>query len=346
MATTLEDPPAPIVRAPLPFSSRINAGIRLWLMKILVKFVVNVVFLVKQSPLSKCPTYIKTYSVRPNIKNRVFIPSSYQTGGKPLPLYIDIHGGGFALCDPRVDDEYCSYMAQHHGICMVSIGYRRAPRYPFPTAALDCAAIAQAVLDDPDLPCDKSRVVIGGFSAGGNLSLAASQFDGLRGRLKAVVAYYPVVDFSRSGKRKLQNRPATPGVKDPLEKAGAWMEWGYIPQETKRMDPILSPIFAKGEDLPPNICLLGCEYDMLREEAEDMAEQLAKSEPGEKKILKVGEGWETENGNIRWEKILGKYHGFNQAPVYFDKPAEAARVQRVAEMQDAVAEWLYRQVYA
>ncbi|MCJ1283816.1 hypothetical protein MMC26_003147 [Xylographa opegraphella] len=345
MATTLEEPPAPITLAPLPFSSRLNSAIRLWLMKIMVKIFVTISLLVKPPPPSERPTYIKTYAVRPNIKNRVFIPHSYQTGGKPLPLYIDIHGGGFALFEPRIDDEYCSYMARHHGICVVSIGYRHAPRYRFPTQPMDCAALAQAVLDDPDLPCDKSRVVIGGFSAGGNLSLAVSQMDGLRGRVKAVVAYYPVVDFSRSGPRKLKNRPATPGVKDPLEKSGAWMEWGYIAPGTKRMDPTLSPIFAKREDLPPNICLMGCEYDMLREEAEDMAEQLAKEEPGEKKTLKIGEGWETENGKIRWEKISGQYHGFDQVPVNFDKPAEAARVQRANELYDAVAEWLYRTVY-
>ena len=342
----MEEPPALAVLAPLPFSSRVNAAIRLWILKIMIKVVVNAVFFFKRSPPSKCPTYIKTYPVRPSIENRIFIPSSYKAGSKPLPLYIDIHGGGFALCDPRVDDAYCSYMAQHHGICVISIGYRRAPRYPFPTGAEDCAAIAQAVLDDPDLPCDKSRAVMGGFSAGGNLSFAASQFDGLRGRLKAVVAYYPVVDFSRTGQRKLRDRPDTPGVSDPLLKSGNWFSWGYIPEGTNRMDPILSPIFAKKEDLPPNLCILGCEYDMLREEAEDMAVQLAEKEPGEKRILKTGEGWETESGSIRWEKILGQYHGFNQTPAYFDKQAEAARLQRSDEMHDAVAEWLFRMVYA
>lgn len=342
-SASLEEAPAAIVLAPLPFSSRINAGIRLWAFKIIVKLIINVVFFLKRSPPDKLPTYIKVYPVRTQQKNRVFIPSSYKAGGKLLPLYIDIHGGGFALCDPRTDDDYCSYMAQKHGICVVSIGYRRAPRFPFPTPDQDIAALTQAVLDDPELPCDKSRVAIGGFSAGGKLSFTACQINGLGQRLAAVVAYYPVIDFTRSGERKLKHRPVTPKP-DSLLKSGNWFEWGYIPQGLNRMDPLLSPIFAKREDLPPNICMIGCEYDLLREEAEDMANMIAEKEVGEKTSLKVGEGW--EKGNVRWEKILGEEHGFNQKMKFFDQAAEKARIQRSHEMYDDVAKWLFRKVYA
>ncbi len=34
---------------------------------------------------------------------------------------------------------------------------------------------------------------MGGFSAGGNMALAASQVEGLRGGIGAVVGFYPVV---------------------------------------------------------------------------------------------------------------------------------------------------------
>ncbi|MCJ1476663.1 hypothetical protein MMC13_005331 [Lambiella insularis] len=338
-----EKPPAALVLAPLPFSSRINAGIRLWMLKLFAKVIINVVFFFKHSPPDKLPTYIKTYPVRPTIRNRVFIPSSYKAGGSLLPLYIDVHGGGFALCDPRVDDDYCSYMAQKHGICVVSIGYRRAPRFPFPNPDLDVACLAQAVLEDPELPCDKSRVAIGGFSAGAKLSFSACQIDGLGKKLEAVVAYYPVVDFTRNGERKLKTRPVTPNP-DALIRSGNWLNWAYIPQGTDRVDPLLSPIFANREDLPRNICMFGCEFDLLREEAEDMANIIADKEIGEKKSLKIGEGW--EKGNVRWEKVLGEEHGFDQMRKFFDKVAEEARLQRSREMYDDVAEWLFRKVYA
>lgn len=341
---SFERPPAPFVLAPLPFSTRINYGIRLWGLKIFIKLAINLVSLVMRRPASKRPTYTKVYPDRPMITNRVFIPISYKAGDKPLPLYINIHGGGFALCDPRVDDDCCSYLAQRHGICVVSIGYRRAPRFPFPIPVMDCAAIVQAVLEDEELPCDKSKVAIGGYSAGGNLTLAAPQLEGLKGKILGVVGFYPVTDFSRSGEQKMRDRPATPGKQDMLVESGKWFNWGYIPQGTDRKEPLLSPIYAKKKNLPPNVCMFGCELDLLCKEAEDMANSLADKENAEKRTLVKGNGW--EKGNVRWEKMLGWEHGFDHLQIRGNKEREAARVQATHDMHDAAAEWLFRKVYA
>ena len=340
---SFESPPAAVVVAPLPFHTRINYAIRLWTMKIVVKVLINVMQLLKPSPASKRPTYTKVYPVLPMITNRVFIPSSYKSGDKSLPLYINIHGGGFALCDPRVDDDRCSYLAQEHGICVVSIGYRRAPRFPFPTPIMDCAALAQAILNDKDLPCDVSRVAIGGYSAGGNMSLAITQLEGLRDKIAGVVAFYPVVDFTRSGEVKMSTRPATPGKIDMLVQSGKWFNWAYIPQGTDLSQPLISPIFAKREDLPSKICMFGCEFDMLCKEAEDMAEGLVEKELTKKAPIKEGEGWEGEN--VRWEKVKGQEHGFDHVPIRGDKAKEAARVKASDDMHDMAADWLFRKVY-
>lgn len=340
---SFERPPVPFVVTPLPFSTRINYGIRLWGFKIFVKLAVNLMSLMMRRPALKRPTYTKIYPDRPMITNRIFIPRTYKAGDPPLPLYISIHGGGFALCDPRVDDDCCSYLAQRHSICVVSIGYRRAPRFPFPTPVLDCAALIQAVLQDEDLPCDKSKVAIGGYSAGGNMSLTASQTEGLKGKISGVVAFYPVTDFSRSGEQKMKDRPVTPGKTDMLINSGKWFNWAYIPQGTDRKTPLLSPIFAKKEDLPPKVCMFGCEFDLLCKEAEDMADILADKEDGGKKSLTEGIGW--EKGNVRWEKMLGWEHGFDNIPIRGNKEREAARVQATHDMHDAAAEWLFRKVY-
>ena len=341
---SFEKPPAAFVVAPLPFHTRINYAIRLWTMKIFVKVVINVMQFLNPSPASKKPTYTKVYPVLPMITNRIFIPSSYKPGDKPLPLYIDVHGGGFALCDPRVDDDRCSYLAHKHGICVVSIGYRRAPRFPFPTPVMDCAALAQAVLNDKDLPCDTSKVAMGGYSAGANMSLAATQMEDLRGKIAGVVAFYPVVDFTRSGEVKMSTRPVTPGKTDMLLESGKWFNWAYIPQDTDRSHPLLSPIFAKREDLPSKICIFGCELDLLCKEAEDMAEGLVEKEHAKKIYLEEGEGWEGEN--IRWGKIKGQEHGFDHVPTRGDKAKEAARAKASDDMHDVAADWLFRKVYS
>lgn len=334
-----EQPPIIIAEAPLPFPTRVSYAIRLWALKIMVKLIINFSAFFIPRPASMRPTYTKVYPVRPSITNRIFIPSSHKPGEK-LPLYISVHGGGFSLCDPRVDDDFASRFCNKHGICVVSIGYRLGPRKRFPTQVFDVAELAQAVINDPDLPCDKEKVAIGGFSAGGNLALAAVQLDGLEGRIAAAIGFYPVVDFAKPIKQKLKDRPETPGKKDMLANTGKWFNWAYLRPGEERQNPLLSPAFAPKHDLPDKICLIGCEYDILCKEAEDMALALAEDEEEPRKEIDGEDCW--EKGGVRWEKVKGKEHGFDHVPMV----KEGDNMARADKLHDDVAEWLLRNVYA
>jgi acetyl esterase/lipase len=79
------------------------------------------------------------------LKNSVFIPSSYKPGTK-LPFLIDIHGVGFALMSPQIDDEFCHQFANRFGFCVVVINYRKGPLYPFPEPIYNAEVIAKANL--------------------------------------------------------------------------------------------------------------------------------------------------------------------------------------------------------
>ena len=336
--TVLELPPIPIISPPPPIIRTLYYALRLWSFKILVDVFIRVFPYFRDIPK---PSYTKVYPQRPMITNRIFVPSSFQPGDKPLPLYIDIHGGGFVLCNPSVDDRVCRTFANDHGLCVVSIGYRRAPRFPFPTPVFDVAALIAAVLDDASLPADRTRVAIGGFSAGGNLALAATQLEALRGRVAAVVGFYPAVDFTKSIEQKLATRAFAPGEVDVLAESGSWFDWGYLPRGQDRRDKLLSPAFAPRDELVPKIFLMGCEKDMLCAEAEEMAVGLARFETAEKKTLSE---YEWEQGRVRWRKIMGQPHGFNQMPL--QGPAEVERRAQVKGAYNAVVSWLRREVYA
>ncbi|MCJ1375250.1 hypothetical protein MMC20_006484 [Loxospora ochrophaea] len=336
-----EEPPAAITGPKLPFSTRINYAIRLWAFKIFVKLALGLKRRLKPLPPANRPTYTKYYGIRPMVKNRVFIPSSYKDGDRKLPLYINIHGGGFALCDPEIDDEFASYLANKHGICVVSIGYRLAPSYAHPTQVNDCAALARAVLEDGDLPIDSKKVATGGFSAGGNLALAMTQMDGLKGKLGGVMGFYPKLDFTKGIEEMLKYRPVTEKP-DMLLRSGKWFNWAYVPEDADKRDPLLSPTFAKKEDLPPKIFLLGCELDILCKEGEDLAESLAKDENGSMEPLHGGGvGW--QKGGVRWEKVMGCEHGFDHVQLSGEK--EAARRKIVEEVHGRAAQWLWEEVY-
>ena len=298
-----------------------------------------------KAPKHLQPTYLKSYAECPGITNRVFVPSDYKSGSAALPLFIDIHGGGFAIGAPLLDDPDNIELSQKHGICVVSIGYRLAPKYPFPIPVQDCAAAIQAVLADPDLPADKSKVAVGGYSAGGNLALAATQLNGLNKRIKGAVAYYPSTNWTESREEKLEKATSPPGKKDMLVDMIPMLNLGYIDYNQDRRDPLLSPHFAERAALPEKLYILGCEYDLLCSEAEETAEKNAELETGQKVADIEGVGW--TKGRVRWRKILGVEHGFNNVVNSMKEAPERKRLlEKRADMHADVARWLKAEVYA
>lgn len=216
----------------------------------------------------------------------------------------------------------------------MSINYRKAPSYPFPYGVQDAAEIAKAVLTDPDLPIDHTKVALGGFSAGGNLSLAIAQMEGLRGKITSLIPIYPVVDFS--GTYKGTFKTTKDGKPDLLKKSSELFNWAYISRGQDRMDPLLSPIYAKREDLPPTLFFIGAEYDILCHEAEIMALRLAGHGPNP--AVGIEDSW--ERSGIKWLKVLDVQHGFTH--VRKRGKEELQRKKQSEELYREMGAWLTR----
>lgn len=325
-----------MITEPLPLTTRVNSAIRLWAFKCFVVVALAIQRLVTKEKLkARRPTYTKRYSVRMTLENRIFIPESWKSG-QQLPLYINVHGGGFALCDAAID--ICHYFANTYDYCVVSVDYRLAPVHRFPVPVYDVAEITRAVINDKDLAVDKSKVAIVGFSAGGNLSLAVSQFEDIHVKIKGVVAIYPVVEFGGKTEDKLSTVPK--GKPDVLANTARLFDWGYTNPGQDRRDPLLSPFHAPRDRLPKKICLIGAEFDMLCDEAQTIANNLAKSEVGEK----VGTPTSWKQGGIMWEKVLGWQHAFTHMGAKGEEEKERKKV--VKELYEKIAGWLNSEVYA
>jgi acetyl esterase/lipase len=286
---------------------------------------------------------VKTYEIRPDLKNRIFRPQNSEV--EELPLYLDVHGGGWAVADSETDDEICSFLAQNFNIIVVSIDYHKSPTYKYPYAVEDVTGIAQAVMNDESLNIDKNKVVLGGFSAGGNLAFAAAQTETLRGKLNGLVGFYPPLDLTESVEEKL-NRRLRNAPSDILASSANFLDWAYVPAGTNRRDPLLSPRWAHPKDLPSHIYLVGAEYDMLCYEARQMAESLAKhSAAGCERTsiptLPDKDGW--QQGGVRWECARGKQHAFTHIVKRGRK--ERDRVRFCKEMYSRVGYWLTEEVY-
>jgi acetyl esterase/lipase len=278
---------------------------------------------------------VKAYSCRPFLKNRIFRPQGFVK--ERLPLYLDLHGGGWAVADPETDDEFCSFLASTFNFIVVSVNYRKSPSYKFPCAVDDVVAIADAVLADESLKIDETKVAMGGFSSGGNLAFAACQNKLVKDRIHALVGFYPGLDLAESVEDKLKHRPKEAG-KDILRSSVNFLAWAYVPYGTNRKDPLLSPIYARRENFPAEVCLVGAEYDMLCHEANRMAEAL------------VDNQWERESdetrwrqGGIRWECAEARYHAFTHVKLRGKK--EINRAKFVSELYNRVGVWLQQEAW-
>ena len=87
-----------------------------------------------------------------------------------------IHGGGYIIGSPVLDDRLCGATARKLGIPVIAASYRLAPKHPFPAPLDDCFAAWRWVQDHAsDLGIDTKRVAVGGQSAGGGLAASLVQ---------------------------------------------------------------------------------------------------------------------------------------------------------------------------
>ena len=86
-----------------------------------------------------------------------------------------LHGGGWMVGDLNTHDDLCEHLAQHTGLHVLSVHYRRTPENPFPAPLDDVMAVLQWLRAVQGLlPFAADAVLLGGDSAGAHLALAAA----------------------------------------------------------------------------------------------------------------------------------------------------------------------------
>ena len=128
------------------------------------------------------------------IRLRIYKPKSISA---PIPVLLWIHGGGYVIGKPEIDDLSCAEYVRELGIVVVSVDYRCAPKHPFPAGLDDCySALKWAVTHAQELNVDSKRIAIGGASAGGGLAAALVQLVHDRREIKSIfqLLVYPMLD--------------------------------------------------------------------------------------------------------------------------------------------------------
>lgn len=114
-----------------------------------------------------------------------------------LPALLWIHGGGYVLGSIETGDLRARQLAKAVPCVAVAVEYRLAPEHPFPAPLEDCYAALKWLSSHCDgLGVEKSRIAIGGISAGGGLAASLALLARDRNEVKVAfqLLIYPMID--------------------------------------------------------------------------------------------------------------------------------------------------------
>lgn len=268
-------------------------------------------------------------------------------------LYGSLHvptsllpGGGFFKHGLNTDPAFIRYLLtspllSSTPITILDADYAHSPEYPFPAGIHDAMDTIRWVITNPKR-FDSSKLTVGGFSAGASTALGAAVGIGLdiaKGEskehpVKAVIAFYPVVDMSKimdpttttltyAAKRSPEMAKKYPGGKAPAHpgiaispmvnklmtdayflppnplKASTPASKLHITQS--KSSPLANPLKAPVSAFPPKIALFTCQFDTLAENGEKLRDKLGNEGHGQ--ILR---GWYVEGVGHGWDKMVTK----------------------------------------
>ncbi|HPI46762.1 MAG TPA: alpha/beta hydrolase [Hyphomonadaceae bacterium] len=213
-------------------------------------------------------------------------------------VYVDYHGGGWAIGTAAMDDRVNARIAADCGLVVVSVDYTTLPDIDLPGMIAQCAAAGDWAFEHAREEFGAIDMFIGGESAGAHLAactlLRLRDTRGDFARLRGAVLFYGPYDLS-----------CTPSVRaaprDTLVLDGPAMTTGLaklLPgkSEEGRRDPAFSPLYANLAGLPPAVLLCGTIDPLIDDSA------------------LMGERWTAANGNARVIVVPDAPHAFNRFP--------------------------------
>jgi acetyl esterase len=202
----------------------------------------------------------------------------YKPEGKPpFPVVLFFHGGGWVFGNIRTYESLCSQIANLSSCAVISVDYNLAPEHKFPEPVEDCyCALIWTLKKSYKYGCDPSRLIVCGDSAGGNLSAVITHISKDRG--VSYIGYqllmYPAVDLSsfNSDSYKLFGKGYGLNKEDVI-----WCIEQYLNNKDERLNPYVSPLFAKDFSNLPPAYIITAGYDVLRDEGHEYANKLEKA---------------------------------------------------------------------
>lgn len=247
-------------------------------------------------PVPEPPENVERRSIRVPSEDGEFVcVTIYRPMGieAEAPCLVYFHGGGFCMGDAGYIHHYAAQYAKEAACMVAFVHYRTSDAAPFPVPFQDCyAALGWVWKNASKLRIDRSRIAVGGDSAGGALAAACA----LRARdegnihLCFQLLVYPVTDsrMETDSMRKFTDSPAWNARLNRRMWELYLRDGDYgIPQYAA---PMLAHSFS---ELPPAY-VEAEEFDCLHDEGVAYARAL-----------------EAAGVDVQLEDVKGTFHGFD-----------------------------------
>ncbi|MFJ8262029.1 alpha/beta hydrolase [Rummeliibacillus sp. NPDC094406] len=233
--------------------------------------------------ISKIEDRLITVTDGEQISVRIYTPE----GNGPFPVIVYFHGGGWVFGNPDYADGGCRYLTASAKSIVVSVDYRLAPEYPFPTPVQDSYDAFLWVAENTTLlNGDSTKLYVAGDSAGGNIAAVVSHWSAEKGgpKITAQALIYPVlnVNFNTASYEKF-------GIGYGLDRDGMiWFANHYIKDSKEKINPSISPLIAQDLHKTPRTILIAAEYDVLLDEGIAYVTRLHEADVEAKHIMLPG----------------------------------------------------------
>ncbi|VXB79393.1 alpha/beta hydrolase [Massilia sp. 9I] len=222
--------------------------------------------------------------------------------GTPRGIVLDIHGGGWVIGNPEMNDALNAAIVRACGVMVVSVDYRLAPAASIQAMMDDCLAGARWLLEGGLNGSAGLPVIVVGESAGAHLAAATllrlKAWPALLARLAGTVLYYGVYDLA--GSPSLRNAGRETLVLDgPAMLPGLRLLTPGMSDSARRSSP-LSPLYGDLTGMPPALMFTGGR-DPLRDDTLQMAARWRQAAPAELVDLP-----EAPHGLIHFPTAMGR----------------------------------------
>lgn len=209
------------------------------------------------------------------IRARLYQPVE-PSWAEPAPALVYYHGGGFTVGSVDTHDALCRMFARDGGCTVLSVDYRLAPEYKFPTAVDDAFdALTWLHAHAAEYGIDAERLAVGGDSAGGTLATVCALLArdaGIKPVLQLLI--YP-------GATGYQQTDSHSRLADGFLLSGDTIQWffeHYVRDTNDRDDWRFAPLDGSRDapgfsGLAP-AWIATAEYDPLSDEGDAYAEKL------------------------------------------------------------------------